>query len=278
MNAIIDQLLPDLAIVNPKYPYGRTKEILDRVSQVKREGKTEEDLRRVAGAYATQMEGKSKPGTKIHERNLLGAQGGGVRRDFARYQAMLGKSGRYDYDDMILYVIRALEREEWLLQSLQERYQYVHVDEFQDTNGSQYRVIELLTTYEHVPQEPNLFVVGDDDQAIYRFQGANLQNILRFRERFPSAEVITLTESYRSTQQILDAAGKLIAHNTERLVGRVEGLTKNLTAARRKGLSSERSRGASPAPPAERPRGALADRRSGEEHLSRASCPRRSPS
>jgi DNA helicase-2/ATP-dependent DNA helicase PcrA len=82
-----------------------------------------------------------------------------------------------------------------------------------------------------VPQEPNLFVVGDDDQAIYRFQGANLQNILRFRERFPKAAVITLTESYRSTQRILDAAGRLISQNTERLVGRIEGLTKDLHAA-----------------------------------------------
>src|SRR5205823_2361704 len=114
--------------------------------------------------------------------------------------------------------------EEWLLMSLQECYQYLLVDEFQDTNGSQYRLIELLTTYEFIPQEPNLFVVGDDDQAIYRFQGANLQNILRFRERFPGAAMITLTENYRSTQSILDAAGKLITQNTERLVGKVEGL------------------------------------------------------
>ncbi len=232
MNTIIDQLLPDLAVVNPKSPYLRTRDLLGRISQVKKEGKTEDDLRRVAAEYAVIMEGKSKPGTKIHEKNLLAARKFQEFTEiFSRYQAMLARTGRYDYDDMILYVIRALEREEWLLLSLQERFQYIHVDEFQDTNGSQYRVIELLTTYENVPQEPNLFVVGDDDQAIYRFQGANLQNILSFHQRFPKAAVIALTENYRSTQPILDAAGKLITQNTERLVGRIHGLTKDLHAA-----------------------------------------------
>ncbi len=232
INDILDKMLPDLAIVNPKSPYGRTHDILQRISDVKREGKTVADLRRIADEYAVIMEGKSKPGTKVHEKNLIAARKVQEFAEiFGRYQAMLEQTGRYDYDDMILYVIRALEREEWLLVSLQERYQYIHVDEFQDTNGAQYRVIELLTTYPNIPQEPNLFVVGDDDQAIYRFQGANLQNILRFRERFPQATVVTLTTSYRSTQSILDAAGKLIAQNTERLVGRIDGLTKDLKAA-----------------------------------------------
>ncbi len=230
VNEVLDTLLPDLVIVNPKNPYDRTREILDRISQVKREGKIQDDLRRVAEEFSVEMEGKSKPGTKAHEKNLRTARKVHEFAEiFGRYQGMLEKTGRYDFDDMILFTIRALEREEWLLASLQERYQYVHVDEFQDTNGSQYRLIELLTTYSH--QEPNLFVVGDDDQAIYRFQGANLQNILKFRTRFPKAVVVTLTQSYRSTQAILDAAGRLIARNTERLVGHIEGLSKDLTAA-----------------------------------------------
>lgn len=239
VNKIIDQLLPDLALVNPKGPYTRTREILDRMSQVKREGKSQAELRKAVEEYETVMEGKSKPGTKIHARNLMSAR---KFREFAeifvRYQKMLADTGRYDYDDMILYVIDALQREEWLLLSLQERYQYILVDEFQDTNGAQYTLIELLTTYENTPQEPNLFVVGDDDQAIYRFQGANLQNILSFRTRFPKAAVITLTDNYRSTQSILDAAGRLIKHNTERLVGRTDGLTKELSA-KKKGQGSD---------------------------------------
>ncbi len=231
MNTIIDQFLPHLALVNPKNPYGRTKEILGRISDVKREGKTTEELRSVAAEYEQIMASKSKPGTKVHERNLLTAKKFAEFVElFDRYQTMLQQKGRFDFDDMILYVSRALEREEWLLAGLQERFLYILVDEFQDTNGAQYRVIELLTKAVSPEDRPNLFVVGDDDQAIYRFQGANLKNILSFHERFPTTSVITLQTSYRSSQPILDAASKLISHNTERLVGRIPGLEKTIKA------------------------------------------------
>ncbi len=232
INGIVDQLLPDLAIVNPKNPYARARDLLDRISLMKREGKSYADLVKVAEEYDVQMSEKSKPGTKAHEKNMLAAR---KFREFTKifdlYQEMLGKTSRYDYDDMILFVIRALQKEEWMLASLQERYQYILVDEFQDTNGSQNKVIELLTTYPDLGVDPNLFIVGDDDQAIYRFQGANLTNILGFHERFPKCTIITLTENYRSTQSILDAAGRLISKNTERLIGRIDGLSKDLTAA-----------------------------------------------
>ena len=229
VNRALDALLPDLALVNPKNPYRRTREMLDRIAQVKREGKTLEDLKRAADLLEG---GLSKVGTKTYEKDLLAVR---KVREFAelflRYQEALEKTQRYDYEDMILYVLRALEEHEWLLQSLQERYQYVLVDEFQDTNGAQCRLIDLLTTYQALANEPNLFVVGDDDQAIYRFQGANLLNLLTFRERFPRAPVIVLTTSYRCSQPILDAAGLLIAKNTERLVGKIPGLRKDLHAA-----------------------------------------------
>ena len=227
----LDALLPDLALVNPKNPYRRTRDILDRIAQVKREGKTLGDLMQATVVFTQEMEGKSSMGTKAHESDLLSARK--VREFtevFRQYQEALEKTQRYDYEDMILYVLRALEEHEWLLQSLQERYQYILVDEFQDTNGAQCRLIDLLTMYRMVDHEPNLFVVGDDDQAIYRFQGANLLNLLRFRERFPRAPVIVLTTSYRCSQPILDAAGSLIAKNTERLVGKIPGLRKELRA------------------------------------------------
>lgn len=232
MNTIIDQISSQSALINPKDPYGKTQDILARISEAKREGKTTEDLLRAADEYDRAMEAKSKPGTKVYEKNLLAAR---KFRDFVglfeRYQSMLERTGRYDYDDSILHVIRALKEEDWLLASLQERFQYVLVDEYQDTNGAQSTLIELLTTYESVSHDPNLFIVGDDDQAIYRFQGANLENMLAFHKRFPQAPVIPLTISYRSTQEILNAAQSLIAHNTERLVGRIPGLEKVLTAA-----------------------------------------------
>ena len=235
LNKIIDQLPPETALVSKKSPYARTKDILERISQLKREGVTDRAvLLRTAEEYEQRMAEKSREGTKAHDRNLLLAR---KYRDFLevffRYQEMLLATGRYDYADMILYVTEALRTEEWMLAALQERYQYVLVDEFQDTNGAQYNFIELLTTDPTGDEQPNFFVVGDDDQAIYRFQGANLKNILSFRDRFPQAPVIPLTTSYRCTQPILDAAGNLISENTERLVGRVPGLEKHLTAATR---------------------------------------------
>jgi DNA helicase-2/ATP-dependent DNA helicase PcrA len=233
INKILDDLLPDLVLVNRKSPYLRTREIISRISELKRESVTDrKKLLQIADEYEQTKASESKEGTKAHEKNLLAAR---KFREFLevffRYQQMLSDTQRYDYDDMILHCIKALEEEDWLLASLQERYLYILVDEFQDTNGAQYRLIELLSTARTPEDKPNLFVVGDDDQAIYRFQGANLANIMRFHERFPAAPVIALRTSYRCTQAILDAAGSLISRNTERLVGRVEGLEKTLQAA-----------------------------------------------
>lgn len=231
INKIIDSLLPDIDLVNRKNPYMRTRDIIGRMSQVKREGKTLKDLKLVADTYEVEMSGKSKEGTKAHEKNVSSARKfHDFVRIFEKYQEMLKQTQRYDYDDMILNVLHAFAEEDWVLENLQEQYQYILVDEFQDTNGAQYRVIEKLVTPRTADDRPNIFVVGDDDQAIYRFQGANLQNILNFRNRFPQSPVIVLTTSYRCTQEILDAAGSLISHNTERLVGAIPGLTKDLVS------------------------------------------------
>lgn len=135
------------------------------------------------------------------------------------YNRKLSESGRYDFSDMILWVIDAFKKNAWLLQQYQERFQYVLVDEFQDTNGAQNEILNLLLDYWGV--DANIFVVGDDDQSIYEFQGARIQNILDFYERYPSAKLIVLTENYRSGQAILNVAMKSIVHNLERLVNRL---------------------------------------------------------
>ncbi len=233
LNTIIDQVSAHSALINPKDPYGRDGDILSRISQIKREGKSREDLEKALQEFAGQMHEKNERARTESGRrkNLLAVEKFKAFIDvFSRYQAMLQEKGKYDYDDMILFALKALEENDWLLASLQERYQYVLLDEAQDTNGAQWRVIERLTTYDSLPHEPNLFVVGDDDQAIYRFQGANLRNMLSFHERFPAAPIIPLTISYRSTQAILDAAQSLIEKNEERLVGKIQGLQKQLTA------------------------------------------------
>lgn len=134
-----------------------------------------------------------------------------------QYDQILEQNNRYDYNDMILWVIELLKNEEDLLLNLQEKYQYILVDEFQDTNGSQYELLLLLASFWE--DNPNLFVVGDDDQSIYRFQGANVANIKDFGTRFQNhLTTVVLSENYRSTQLILDAASTLIHHNQQRFI------------------------------------------------------------
>lgn len=232
LNVIIDRLMPGASLINPRDPYGKDADILSRISQVKQEGKTIEQLKEALAAFDAEMSHKSKLGTKAHAKNLLAVKKfADFVEIFSRYQQMLLETGRYDYDDMIAFVLSALRTEDWLLAGLQERFQYVLVDEFQDTNGSQWAVIDQLTQTERAQQEPNLFVVGDDDQAIYRFQGANVQNMMKFRQRFPHCPVITLRTSYRSTQRILDAARSLIERNEERLTRQIPDIQKVLTSA-----------------------------------------------
>lgn len=231
MQTIVDAVSSGSALVNPKNPYEKIPALLGRVSDCKREGKNLSDLLKVADEYDSVMASKSKPTTKVHQKNLLAARKFREFVDiFKRYAAYLEDKGLYDYDDMILTVLKVLNEEDWLLLGLQERYQYILVDEAQDLNGAQWAVIDRLTTYETLQHEPNFFVVGDDDQAIYRFQGANIEHMMAFHKRFPKAPVIVLTDNYRSTQKILDAAGRLIAKNDERLVGKLPNLKKDLKA------------------------------------------------
>jgi DNA helicase-2/ATP-dependent DNA helicase PcrA len=125
---------------------------------------------------------------------------------FEPYQERLLKNNRYDFSDMIIWVIKAFQEKSTLLSDYQEKYQYILVDEFQDTSGSQNDLLSLMLSYWEVP---NVFAVGDDDQSIYRFQGASLENFLYFTEQFKGTKVITLTENYRSGQAVLDAAQSL---------------------------------------------------------------------
>jgi len=149
--------------------------------------------------------------------------------EFDHFQQLMRQRNRYDFDDMINWVIRAFEENSHLLADYQERYQYILVDEYQDTSGTQNRLVELLISYW---DKPNVFVVGDDDQSIYRFQGANVENMLSFAGAYRDALVtVVLKNNYRSTQPILDLARTLISRNEERLVKKMEGLSKELTSS-----------------------------------------------
>ncbi|HRO65652.1 MAG TPA: UvrD-helicase domain-containing protein, partial [Candidatus Dojkabacteria bacterium] len=126
---------------------------------------------------------------------------------FEKYQNALLEKNQYDYEDMIMFVLEKLTQDEELLVSLQEQFQYILVDEYQDTNSAQNELIYLLSSYF---ESPNLFVVGDDDQSIFKFQGASLENILQFTKRFSNAKIVTLRNNYRSQPNVLKASRDII--------------------------------------------------------------------
>ena len=130
---------------------------------------------------------------------------------YVAYEKRLRELNALDFDDLILRTLELFAQHPPVLQSYQERFRYVMVDEYQDTNLSQYMLVRLLTL-----NSRNLCVVGDDDQSIYGWRGADIRNILDFRKDYPDAVVIKLEQNYRSTANILDAANQVIAHNAER--------------------------------------------------------------
>ena len=144
------------------------------------------------------------------------------------YQQALKDQNLYDYDDMILWVINAFKTNPDLLAQYQETYQYILVDEFQDTNSSQYQIVSLLLQNQ---EKPNIFVVGDDDQSIYRFQGASVENIFTFYQTFKSnLKVIVLKNNYRSHQLILESSNQIISNNLNRITKYIDNIDKSLTA------------------------------------------------
>ncbi len=147
---------------------------------------------------------------------------------YREYEKSLAEMGRYDYEDMISMVVRELRVNSDLLATLQEQFQFILVDEYQDTNGAQNEIVTLLGSFD---DSPNIFVVGDDKQSIYRFQGASLANMLSFYEKYKRAvQIISLTKNYRSHQYILDAADAVIANNKESLAAHIPGVHQNLVA------------------------------------------------
>jgi ATP-dependent DNA helicase UvrD/PcrA len=149
---------------------------------------------------------------------------------YENYQQLLGSARLFDYDDMIVRVVHELEQNSELRASLQEQYHYISVDEFQDTNLAQMRILHSLTENPVNEDKPNIMVVGDDDQAIYAFQGAELGNILDFSSAYPKRERIVLTANYRSAQRILDLARTVIVQGETRLERTDPELDKKLIA------------------------------------------------
>lgn len=143
--------------------------------------------------------------------NMGDYNGSRIAKAYREYQAVLRKNNALDFDDLIVKTVELFKNCPEVLDSYQERFRYIMVDEYQDTNTAQFELIRLLAA-----KYRNLCVVGDDDQSIYKFRGANIRNILDFEKVYPEACVIKLEQNYRSTQNVLDAANAVIKHNAGR--------------------------------------------------------------
>lgn len=245
LHEIIDELHDDDALKRWSGDiYSETRRLGNLYDVMKKENITTEDLYQRIDAYIQYMhesdEFRYKKNSKTNKKGDLKIADIDKKMDqlhklksaattFETYQKKLQQAGRYEFEDMIQWVISAFQNHEHLLLNYQERFMYILVDEYQDTNGSQNRILQQLISYW---DSPNVFVVGDDDQSIYSFQGANLKNILDFTQQFSDVCKVVLTQNYRSTQFILDSASALIQHNKERLAYVDPDINKNLIAAK----------------------------------------------
>lgn len=149
---------------------------------------------------------------------------------YGQYRAQMHQRGFYDYADMLVEVIAQLDQNPEMLADTQERFNYVLVDEFQDTTAAQLRLARQVADHFSAEGKPNLMVVGDDDQTIFRFNGAEVNNMLNFERHYPSLKKIVLTDNYRSSQAILDFAKSVISQADSRLVNIDKSLKKSLVA------------------------------------------------
>jgi DNA helicase-2/ATP-dependent DNA helicase PcrA len=162
---------------------------------------------RVLGAISTAKNELIEPGEFV-SRDYFGEV---VMRVYPRYQSLLVSSNAMDFDDLLMQTALLLRSNDDIREKYQQRFMHVLVDEFQDTNQAQYQLVEMLGK----PQD-NIFVVGDEDQGIYAFRGADYRNVMQFRRDYPDARVILLEQNYRSTQVVLDAARSVIDKNSHR--------------------------------------------------------------
>lgn len=184
--SVIKQILKDKNLDSKKYDY---RALLSSISSAKNELVNSEEYEKTAADYYTKV----------------------VSDVYKEYEHRLRKNQALDFDDLIMKTILLFERVPEVLQFYQRKFQYIHVDEYQDTNRAQYMLVKLMAE-----RFKNLCVVGDSDQSIYRWRGADIANILSFEKDYPNAKVIFLEQNYRSTKRILQAANEVISNNSNR--------------------------------------------------------------
>lgn len=147
---------------------------------------------------------------------------------YTEYNKKIKELWYYDFADMIQFVTNKFETDSEILAYYAEKFQFIMIDEFQDTNNAQNKIVDLILDYNK--HEQNVMVVWDDDQSIYRFQWANIENMLDFVSKYPSTQMVVLDDNYRSSQDILDLSQNLIENNTQRISNRISSINKNLKA------------------------------------------------
>lgn len=213
---LLDELKPEhLRPLNDQYFY--INDIIKAISDLKREGISVlqfEDMVTAQEQELVEFKETSKNKTKIASLEKKFLKNKNLLLLYQTYQDRLRETVRFDYDDMINFVVDAFTANEILLREYQENLHYFLVDEYQDTNSAQNKLINLLVSYwEEKEGMADLFAVGDPNQAIYRFQGASIENVLAFTRTYPNATVITLDTAYRCPQNIYDLATQVISYN-----------------------------------------------------------------
>ncbi len=238
-NLILELPLESLKPLNRPLFY--IKEVMKAISDLKREGVDPQSYQGlIEQEFSQQPDSRSKVAqikfarTKQKNKELLTI--------YQEYEKSLRQTLRFDFDDMISLVVSAFLNDELLLLEYQEQLQYILVDEYQDTNSAQNKVVRLLSSY--WGDQANVFVVGDPHQSIYRFQGASLENVFSFVEQYPNLTLVTLDKGYRCPQPIYDAAHQLIGMNSK--AGLVDSRLPNLEQAFHHKLNSQSKQTASP--------------------------------
>ena len=255
---IIRNILDKVDIYSPlkrgTNPYQDEGRIANLIQTMKKESWEPEDINKAIDEYIADLPMRDE---YLYSRKYKEFKAGDVKeskvRDEARkmeklraaaallplYKEEMQKLNRFDFADMILWVIKEFKQNPELVQRYQEQYHYFLIDEFQDTNGAQNEIVQLLSSYW---EAPNVFIVGDDDQSIFEFQGARIKNTTDFYEtNLQHIEVVCLEENYRSAQTILDASNVLIKNNQNRLINNLKELelTKDLIARNKDYAQSE---------------------------------------
>ncbi|NNE30479.1 MAG: ATP-dependent helicase, partial [Saprospiraceae bacterium] len=220
-----------------------TPGLRDLFSKIKQEGWTLQEMEEAISKWEKQIPFEEE---YLYKRDTKNAKKGDLKYEgkkeldrmaklragincYPVYLEKMKKAKRYEYADMINWVVKGFRTDDQLLGLYQEQFQYILVDEYQDTNGSQHDLLTELTSFW---EAPNLFVVGDDDQSIYEFQGARLENIKDFYQDHEKVmDMVVLKDNYRSSKRILDAAKSFIEKNQQRLINILPGITKDLNPA-----------------------------------------------